>query len=131
MVARPAVGKAALRTLAVIRIVNGTLGLAAPAVLVKRVADDPLVTAPFYPFRLFGVRTVVLGADLLLLRGAALDRARKEAVIIHCADTVCAAIGGLRGEMPPRAARATVAISALNTALAVLAVLAVRYAKPA
>jgi hypothetical protein len=122
MVARPAVGTGALRALAVVRIVNGTLGLVAPAILVKRVAEDPFDTAPFYPFRLFGVRTVLLGADLLLLRGAALDRARKEAVIVHSADTVCALIGGLRGDMPPRAARATVAISALNTAFAVLAV---------
>lgn len=122
MVARPAVGKAALRTLAVIRIINGGLGLVVPEVLVRRVSHDPSETASFYPFRMFGVRTVVLGADLLLLPEAALDRARKEAVIIHSTDTVCAAIAGLRGDLPPRAARATFAISALNTALAILAV---------
>jgi len=91
--------------------INGLLALVLPAVLVKRTSEDPSDTSPYYAFRMFGIRTVVLGADLLLLRGAALERARKEAVIIHFSDTVCAAIGGMRGDLPPRAARITVAIS--------------------
>jgi hypothetical protein len=126
MPGRP-VGTAALRALAAIRLVNGLLALVLPAVLVKRTSEDPSDTSPYYAFRMFGIRTVVLGADLLLLRGAALERARKEAVIIHFSDTVCAAIGGMRGDLPPRAARITVAISGVNTALAVVARL---YAKP-
>jgi len=120
-------GTVALRVLAVIRLVNGLLGLVLPGVLVKRTSADPSDTSPYYALRMFGIRTVVLGADLLLLKGPALQRASKEAVVIHSCDTACAAIGGIRGDMPPRAARLAVAISGVNTALAVLAHL---YAKP-
>jgi hypothetical protein len=114
-------GTAAVRTLAAIRLVNGTLGLLAPHVLVKRTSTDPTTTEPYYAFRMFGVRTVVLGLDLLTLTGAAQERARTQAVIIHAADTASAVLGGLRGDVPPKVARMTVAISAVNTALAVVA----------
>jgi hypothetical protein len=114
-------GTAAVRTLAAIRLVNGTLGLLAPHVLVKRTSSDPTTTEPYYAFRMFGVRTVVLGLDLLTLTGAAQERARTQAVIIHATDTASALLGGLRGDVPPRVARMTVAISAVNTALAVVA----------
>jgi uncharacterized protein YjeT (DUF2065 family) len=123
---RPEVGTAALRALAVVRLVNGALGLLAPGVLVKRTAADPASTAPYYSFRMFGIRTLVLGADLLLLRGEAGRRARTEAVLIHAADTAAAVVGGLRGDLPPKAARVTVAVSAVNTVLAVVARLGVR-----
>ena len=111
----------AARLLAVIRIVNGTLGLVAPQVLVRRTSTDPTTTEPYYAFRMFGVRTIVLGYDLLTLTGAAQERARTQAVLIHATDTAAALVGGLRGDVPPRAARAVVAISGLNTALAVVA----------
>jgi hypothetical protein len=117
-------GTAAVRALAAIRIVNGTLGLLAPHVLVRRTSSDPTTTEPYYAFRMFGVRTVVLGIDLLTLTGPAQERARTQAVIIHATDTASALLGGLRGDVPPRVARATVAISAVNTALAVVAKLA-------
>lgn len=115
------VGDRALTALAVIRLVNGALALLAPEFIARRTggaAGDP---APNYGLRMFGVRTVVLGADLLLLRGEAGRRARSEAVIIHGVDTASAALGAIRGEVPPRVARITVTISAINTALAVLA----------
>jgi hypothetical protein len=117
-------GTAAVRALAAIRLVNGTLGLLAPQVLVRRTSADPTTTEPYYAFRMFGVRTVVLGLDLLTLTGPAQERARTQAVIIHATDTAAALLGGLRGDVPPRVARTTVAISALNTALAVVAKLA-------
>jgi hypothetical protein len=117
----PTLGTAALRTLAGIRLANGLLGLLAPGSLVKRTSRDPSDTSPYYAFRMFGIRTAVLGADLLLLRGESQQRARDEAVLIHAADTVSAVVGGLRGDLPAKAARMTVAISAVNTALAVVA----------
>jgi len=117
-------GTAAVRALAAIRIVNGTLGLLAPQVLVRRTSTDPTTTEPYYAFRMFGIRTVVLGLDLLTLTGPAQERARTQAVIIHATDTAAALLGGLRGDVPPRVARATIAISAVNTALAVVARLA-------
>lgn len=115
------VGQGAVRALAVIRLVNGALALLAPGFVARRTggaAGDP---APNYGLRMFGVRTVVLGADLLALRGAAGRRARAEAVVIHGVDTVSAAVGAARGEVPARVARLTVTISAINTVLAVLA----------
>jgi uncharacterized protein YjeT (DUF2065 family) len=117
-------GTAAVRTLAAIRIVNGTLGLLAPQLLVRRTSTDPTTTEPYYAFRMFGIRTVVIGLDLLTLTGPAQERARTQAVIIHASDTASALLGGLRGDVPPKVARTTVAISAINTALAVVAKLA-------
>ena len=119
-------GTTAARTLAAIRIVNGTLGLVAPHVLVRRTSTDPTTTEPYYAFRMFGVRTIVLGLDLLTLTGAAQERARTQAVLIHATDTAAALLGGLRGDVPAKVARTTVAISGLNTALAVVAKVAVR-----
>ncbi len=121
MTDRAAWGTAAVRTLAAVRLVNGGLGLIAPGVLVRRTASDAEGTDPYYAFRMFGIRTVVMGVDLLTLTGADQRRARNQAVLIHATDTACAALGGLRGDLPPRAARTTVAISAVNTALAIVA----------
>ena len=121
MTDQAALGTVAIRTLAAIRIANGALGLVAPQVLVKRTSTDPTSVEPYYAFRMFGIRTLVLGLDLLTLTGASQERARAQAVLIHATDTACAALGGLRGDLPARAARTTVAISAVNTALAVVA----------
>jgi hypothetical protein len=117
---KSSLGTTALRTLAVIRIVNGSLGLLAPQALVRATSSDPDDTAPYYGLRMFGVRTVVLGIDLLLLTGEQQRRARNEAVLIHAVDTVAALAGAVGGDLPRRARLATVAISALNTALAVM-----------
>jgi hypothetical protein len=111
--------------LAVVRIVNGTAALLVPGVLLRRLGAGPAADAAdasgVYPFRLFGVRTVLIGADLLVLRGPALRRATRTAVLIHAADTVAAVATGLRGELPRRSAVVTTLISATNTALAVVA----------
>jgi hypothetical protein len=109
------------RTLAVIRLANGALGLLAPQILVGRLGVDPAAnTTAFYPFRMFGIRTVVLGVDLLTMRDDDLRRASATAVLIHSVDTASAVVGGLRGDVPPKAARLTTAISAVNMVLAVL-----------
>ena len=115
-----AAGTSALRALAAIRIANGALGLLAPGFLVARTSADPHSTAPYYAFRMFGIRTIVLGIDLLRV-GESQGRARNEAVLIHATDTVCAAVGAIRGDVPRSAARTTVAISAVNTVLALVA----------
>jgi hypothetical protein len=113
---------AALRLLAAIRLANGALGLFAPHVLVRRLGADPREEpAALYPFRMFGVRTILVGSDLLLLRGTELKRSVGAAVIIHGCDTASAALGGARGEVSRRTAVLTTLISATNTALAVTA----------
>jgi len=117
-------GDTARTVLAAIRIFNGALGLFAPyrmaAKLGTELADDK---AFVYPARMFGVRTLVLGVDLLRLRAdhATSRRLLRQAVLIHAADTAAAAYAGRRGELPAKAARLTTAISAVNTALAIIA----------
>ena len=112
----------ALRALAIIRLVNGGLGLLAPNILVRRLgAPTGSATVAYYPFRMFGIRTVLLGCDLLILRGPDLERAVKMAVVIHASDTVSAATGGIRHEVPRKTAVMTTAVSAVNTGLALVA----------
>ena len=108
--------------LAGIRLVNGCLGLFAPGWLVRRLGADPEANpAALYALRMFGVRTIAIGVDLLLPAGPIRDHAVRVAPVIHASDTVAAAIGGIRGQLPPRVAVMTVLISSVNTALAVLA----------
>ena len=114
-------------TLGLIRIVNGALGLFAPRVLIGRIDDrQPASPAAVYAFRLFGVRTILIGRDLLALRGDALDRAVAAAPLIHASDTVTAAVLTATGQVDRRRGALLTGISALNTALAVLALRPVR-----
>jgi hypothetical protein len=56
---------AARTALAAIRIVNGTAALLAPELLLGRLGvDTTRDPSGAYPFRLFGVRTIVIGLDL-------------------------------------------------------------------
>jgi hypothetical protein len=115
----PAVAR---KTLAGVRLLNGTLGLLAPQFLLRRLGTDTDVDGSgVYPFRMFGIRTVLIGADLLLLDGSDRRRATQLAVVIHASDTLSAACAGWRGHLPRKVAVLTTAISAVNTALAVIA----------
>jgi hypothetical protein len=118
-VARPA----SVYALAGIRILNGATGLLAPALFVRRLDPDrgPLSPAAVYAFRLFGIRTILLGLDLLTHQGERLREDLREGVLIHGSDTATAAVLGLRGRLPPRTAALTTLISATNTALAATA----------
>jgi hypothetical protein len=116
-----AVARRARTALAVVRLINGVLGLVAPMVLLRRLGfDETTGRAGVYPFRMFGIRTIVLGADLLLLDGAEQRRATRVAVLIHASDTASAATAGLTGALPRKAAIMTTALSAGNTVLAIL-----------
>src|SRR4051794_10739427 len=82
--------------LAAIRIVNGGLALFAPNFLLRRLGTDVRRDpSGVYPFRMFGIRTLLIGADLLTLTGDQRRRATRFAVLIHASDTVCAAWAGL------------------------------------
>jgi hypothetical protein len=112
----------ARKTLAAIRLLNGGVALVAPQLLLRRLGTDPARDpSGIYPLRMFGVRTVLIGADLLLLQGEERRRAARLAVLIHASDTVSAATAGMRGYLPAKVAVMTTAISATNTVLAVLA----------
>ena len=103
--------------LATIRLVNGALALLAPGVMLRRLGADPRTHAvAVYPLRMFGIRTVVLGVELLA--GGSMQHKGKVGVVIHAADAASAITAGLRRQLPPRVAVVAAGISVTNTALA-------------
>ena len=70
---------------------------------------------------MFGIRTLIIGTDLLLLTGEEQKRATKMAVLIHATDTASAATCLVKGYLPRKAGIVATSISAVNTALAVIA----------
>lgn len=112
---------AAPRLLGTIRLFNGAAALLVPAASARRLGVDPLGNqAPFYPLRMFGVRTIVLGCELLLGDAELRGRSSRVGILIHASDVVAAATGGVKGELPRRTAIILVGVSSLNTALAVI-----------
>ncbi|MGW7253796.1 hypothetical protein [Streptomyces sp. NPDC054834] len=114
---------ASVYALAGIRLFNGATGLLAPDLLIRRLDPDrePPSPAAVYAFRLFGIRTILLGLDLLANHGERLREDLREGILIHASDTATAATLGLGGRLPPRTAALTTLISAVNTALAATA----------
>ncbi len=107
--------------LGAIRLVNGLAALLVPEMTARRLGTDPEANpAPIYPLRMFGVRTVILGAELLLSGSETRRHSMRLAIPIHASDTAAAALGGIRGQLPRRVAALTTGISTLNTILAVL-----------
>ena len=109
-------------SLGLIRTGNGAAALLAPERFARRLGVDPVddAAAMLWISRLFGVRTVVIGLDLIL-PGPAREPAIRVAPVIHASDTAAAAIAGVRGELPGRTATLLTAISGLNTVLAFVA----------
>src|SRR3712207_4354976 len=129
--AMPVVGNVvtvARYTLGGIRILNGTLGLLAPGFIIRRFGDPAPDSnaAAVYGLRLFGIRTVLIGLDLIRLRRPELDRSLRSAVLIHASDTATVLMLRRRGQLAPALARPLTVISGLNTALALTAALGSR-----
>jgi hypothetical protein len=114
------VGDGARVALAAIRIFNGAVGLVAPAAAARRIGTAP-DAAPSYPWRLFGVRTVIIGAELLSRDPELRAKAVRIALPIHAIDTASAALGGLLGETPKRPSVMLTLLSGTNTLLALIA----------
>lgn len=107
--------------LALIRLFNGLAALLVPGVLARNVGVDPSENpAVLYVFRMFGIRTVLIALDLLAAPSERRSDAMKRAVWIHASDTVAAFLASLSPKFP-KGGRVIVAISAVNTVLAVLA----------
>lgn len=107
--------------LAAIRLFNGTAALVAPDELAKRLGvDSEQHPGVLYFVRLFGIRTVLIGAELLVRKGERRDEALKLAILIHASDTVAATMAALNQRAPADGWK-IVAISAVNTALAIYA----------
>jgi hypothetical protein len=121
------IGRVARYALAGIRIINGSVALIAPSAIICRFGESPADdNAAVYGLRMFGIRTVVIGVDLLDLEDAPLRRALGQAIIIHASDTATAASLGLSGRVRRPWAIVLTLISAANTGLAVTAYLAER-----
>jgi hypothetical protein len=109
-------------TLAGIRLFNGIAALFAPATLARQLGVDPAANpAALYALRLFGVRTVLIGAQLLLRDGGVRAHSLHVAPAIHALDASAALIAGERGQLPRRAATTAAIISTVNTVLAMVA----------
>jgi hypothetical protein len=109
-------------TLSAIRLFNGTAALFAPAALLRRLGVDPEAnSAALYALRMFGVRTVLIGAQLLLRNGGLRAHSLRVAPVIHVLDAAAAMIAGAQGQLPRRAASTAALISTVNTVLAVVA----------
>ena len=109
-------------TLAGIRLFNGVAALFVPTTLARRLGVDPETNpAALYALRLFGVRTVLIGAQLLLRDSRVRAHSLRVAPVIHALDATAALIAGDRGQLPRRAATTAALISTVNTVLAVIA----------
>src|SRR5438132_7897338 len=87
----------AWQALAVIRLVNGTLALFAPGWLARRLGVNPETQpAMLYVFRMFGIRTILIAADLWLEPDRR-RRALRQGILIHASDAGAALIAALAG----------------------------------
>jgi hypothetical protein len=108
--------------LGTVRLALGTTALIAPQLLVRRVEGEGTPSpAAVYAFRMFGIRTVLIGWDLLAADGPELRSSLERAPLIHATDTATATLLTVRGQVPVRTGLPLVAVSGLNTALALLA----------
>jgi hypothetical protein len=114
--------KVASTSLGVIRLVNGTGALLAPKFMAARFGVDAESNpSVIYIMRLFGVRTIIVGLELLLLKDEdRLREAMKVGILIHASDATAAVIAGVKGQLPPKAAATGAVISGVNTVLAVV-----------
>jgi hypothetical protein len=104
--------------LAGIRLVNGLAALVAPGFLARRIGVDPVANPGItYVFRMFGIRTVLVGAELLFPAGDRRAESVRTAVVIHASDTLAAWLAARTGRVPG----VIVWISAVNTVLAAAA----------
>ena len=107
--------------LGTVRLALGTTALVVPGLLARRVEPGPPSPASVYAFRMFGIRTALIGWDLLVADGPELRSSLDRAPLIHASDTVTATLLTASGQVPVRTGLPLIAVSGLNTALALLA----------
>jgi hypothetical protein len=108
--------------LAGVRLFNGSMALFAPTLLTQRLGGDTKSNlAAIYVLRLFGIRTIVVGIELLVPDEEVQTKALRYAIPIHASDTLSAALAGIQKQIPMRASIMLTVISGINTVLAILA----------
>ena len=109
-------------SLACIRIFNGTAALTAPRAFARRLGTDADADgSAVHIARMFGIRTILIGVDLLSPDPGIRRHAQKVALMIHVSDTISAASAGLSRQLPVRSAVFATGISAVNVVLAAIA----------
>ncbi|WP_216870680.1 hypothetical protein [Modestobacter excelsi] len=107
--------------LAAVRLTMGTAGLLAPGLVIRRLDIDPTTQPGMrYPLRMFGIRTVLIGAELLTPDTRRRWHAERLAPLVHGSDTVSAFIAWQLGDLPRRAGAMATAISAVNLVLSIV-----------
>jgi hypothetical protein len=106
-------------SLGLIRLVNGAIALVSPQIITRRFTDSPPPVA-VYALRMFGIRTVLVALDLMRHPGPDRRHATKVAPLIHASDLTTAILISRAEGVPKSTGRLIVAISALNTVLALL-----------
>jgi hypothetical protein len=107
--------------LAGVRLTMGTAGLLVPGLVIRRLGIDPAAQpAMRYPLRMFGIRTVLIGVDLLTGDRPRREQAELLAPVVHGSDTVAAFLARQRGDLPAQAGTMATAISAVNLALSLV-----------
>ena len=108
--------------LGLIRLMNGAVSLLNPELVAGRLnGSGQRVAAAHYLLRMFGIRTVFLGLDLLHGTQAQQMQAIRRAPTIHGVDALAALFAGLTRQLPARRALVLTAISTINFALALAA----------
>lgn len=119
---RGGLSDAARILLAGVRLVNGTASLIVPAKFARKLDIDPETNGPaIYVLRMFGVRTILIGSELLSRNPDVRARAVRQAVRVHLIDAIAAAAAGASRQLPAKGARLAVITSSVNTVLAVIA----------
>jgi hypothetical protein len=109
-------------TLAGIRMFNGCAALFAPDKVAARLGADLDETPGLsYMMRMFGIRTILISAELVIPERRLRPWAVAVAPLVHVTDATAAATAGLKGQLPRRAAVMTTLISTTNAVLAVVA----------
>jgi len=107
--------------LACIRLLMGSMALLIPRFMARQLGVDARTNpGAVYVFRMFGIRTVLIGAELLMQTGDRRAEALRRAVVIHASDTLAALLAARSANFPKRS-RGIVFISAFNTVLAIIA----------
>jgi hypothetical protein len=114
-------GDTARVLLAGVRLTMGSAGLLVPDLVIRRLAIDPASQpAMRYPLRMFGIRTVLIGADLLTDDHPRRHQAELLAPVVHGSDTIAAFLARQRGDLPAPAGTMATAISAVNLVLSLV-----------
>lgn len=114
--------EALIRALAAVRLANGGIALLAPGLIARRLSDvqhnDAALT---YVLRMFGIRTIFLGLDLLLVSRDSRARSLRRSPLIHAIDAVAAGAGLVSGRLERRAGLIGLAMSTVNLGLSLAA----------